>query len=71
MHFGNNSLIISALRHEAEHIARCADWDRGHMHESGTTQEWETRRDLNANRDRQARALHAAADHFKAMWGNV
>ena len=62
------SLLVSILRREAEQIRRCAAWDRGHMHESGTTQEWECRRENNDKRDREARVLDFACDHFKAMW---
>jgi len=60
--------IVSIMRRDAEQIRRSANFDRGHMHESGTNQEYECRRDNNNRKDREARVLDFAADHFKAMW---
>ena len=64
------SLYISSMRKNADTLRRSAAWDRGHMHESGTTQEWETRRDDNNRKDAEAQVWDHAADHFKAMWEN-
>jgi hypothetical protein len=69
--FGNNSLIISAMRHWAESERRGADWDQSHICESGTTQEYECREENNRNRRNLARVLDHSIDHFKSMWGNV
>ena len=63
-----DSFIIHNMEHYANHLRCCAAWDKAHMHEAFTGQEWEVRRDNNAAREREARCFDHAAAHYSAMW---